>query len=69
MDMIPVVSSNINAIGYDDNSSTLRISFNDGSQYDYYSVTRDVFEAFRDSDSKGKFLHQNIKGKYPYARL
>ena len=67
MEMINVDSSNINAIGYED--GTLRIRFNDGSEYDYYGVPQNVFEDFLKSDSKGKFLHQNIKGQFQYAKL
>lgn len=67
MEMISVDSSNISAIGYED--GTLRVRFNDGSEYDYYGVPENVFQDFLQSNSKGKFLHQNIKGQYQYAKL
>jgi hypothetical protein len=65
--MINVDSSNISAIGYED--GTLRVRFTDGSEYDYYGVLQNVFQDFLQSDSKGTFLHQNIKGRYQYAKL
>ena len=67
MEMIPVSSSNISAIGYE--NGTLRVRFNDGSEYDYYGVPENIYNDFLDSASKGSFLHQNLKGKYQYAKL
>ena len=60
MEMIPVSSSNIGAIGYDDNQSLLVIEFLNGSAYEYYSVPSYVFDEFLNSGSKGQYANQNI---------
>lgn len=69
MEMINVSSSNVNAIGYDSGTSTLRVRFNDGSEYDYYNVPENIYNDFLSAGSPGTFLHQVIKGQFSYAKL
>lgn len=38
------------------------------SVYSYYEVPRKVFNAFLDSDSKGSFFVNNIKGTYKFRK-
>lgn len=66
MEMFPVESSNIQAIGHE--GTTLRIEFINGSVYDYESVPHQVYEEMLDAPSAGKFLHQRIKGIYSYKK-
>lgn len=63
-----ISSSNIEAVGYDADGETLRIWFLNGSIYDYSGVSSVEFEALRDAPSVGSYLHQNIKGQYPYEK-
>jgi hypothetical protein len=68
--MIPVLSSNVAAIGYDAGSSTLLVRFHDGARvYSYRGVPAAVYRAFLDSSSKGQFLARFIKGHYSYERV
>ena len=69
MEMISVDSSNIERIGHDEDSDTLQIEFKNGGTYQYFDVHRDVYEAMLGSESKGKFLHANIKGVYRYSKV
>ena len=69
MEMHSVQSSNINAIGYDEGSETLQIEFINGGMYQYFDVPQHVFDGIMNADSKGKFLHSNIKGAYRYSRV
>lgn len=69
MNLIKVDSSNIDKIGYDINSSILRIEFLDGSIYEYNDVPKDVFESFMKAESKGSFGHKNIYRKYKQRKL
>lgn len=64
-----VSSSNIEAVGYDGDSQILRIWFLNGSTYDYSGVGSMEYEALRDAPSVGSYLHQNIKGQYPYEKV
>jgi len=61
-------SSNIEAIGYDHDSSTLQVEFKKGGMYHYFDVPDHVFEAFKNADSQGKYLANSIKGAFRYSR-
>lgn len=64
-----VSSSNINSIGYDKETSTLEVEFNNGSAYKYFDVPVSLFEGLRDADSVGGFLAANIKGSYRFSKV
>lgn len=71
---IAVTSSNIDAIAFDEENSDLYISFlnkktGSSTLYKYANVTQEVFEELRDADSKGKFIHSRIKGRYEYNKV
>lgn len=70
--MTPVVSSNIAAVGYNCPSSTLRIQFSSGTQYDYQNVSNDLFQALLTAESIGSFFSKNIKSNptaYPFSKV
>lgn len=64
-----VSSSNVEAIGYHEESETLRVWFLNGTTYDYSGVGMMEFEALRDAPSVGSYLARNIKGSYPYEKV
>lgn len=64
--LVPVKSSNIAAVGYHDGK--LHVQFKGGGKvYVYAGVPADVHMAMMASDSVGRFLAANIKGKYDHA--
>lgn len=69
MDRIQVVSSDIASIGYDEDAQTLLVEFIKTGDYVYHGVPREIFDAFLEADSKGKFLAQNIKGQFDFSKL
>lgn len=69
MEMTSVESSNIEAVGYDEDSSTLQLEFKNGGTYQYFDVPVRVFEELRDAASVGKYLAANIKGVYRYSKV
>lgn len=69
MDRTAVTSSNVASIGYDEDSSTLEIEFNNGTIYQYFDVPNNIFEGLRNSSSIGGYLAANIKGVYRYSRV
>jgi hypothetical protein len=70
MQMIPVLSSNIEAIGYDAGNSDLYVKFHRSARtYVYRGVPIAVWQAFLASRSKGQFLAWMIKGRYRYGRV
>ena len=69
MEMIPVSSSNLAAMGYDYDTSTLRIEFIKSGAYIYQGVPAHVYEGLLTASSKGQYFDQVIKkGGYPYSR-
>lgn len=69
IDMIQVSSSNVESIGYDENSQILRVRFLTGATYDYINVPEFEFEQLKVAASVGSYLHRNIKNVYPYQRI
>lgn len=67
MNMIPVVSSNISAIGYE--GTTLYVLFNSGSTYAYLNVPKNAYDALMSASSHGSYLAAHIKGVYPYRKI
>jgi hypothetical protein len=69
MERTPVTSSNISAIGYDEDSQILEVEFTNGAVYHYSPVPAGEYEGFMGADSKGRYLHSNIKNRYPFVKL
>jgi hypothetical protein len=70
IEMIPTVgSSNVDSIGYDEATQTLRVMFIKGGFYEYRNVPPMEFEQLKNAPSVGAYLSHNIKGNYPYARI
>ena len=67
MEMIAVSSSNIESIGYED--ETLQVQFLNGSIYQYFDVPEHIFSGLCDADSVGIYLAANVKGIYRYSRV
>ena len=70
MERIPVISSDIASIGYDDASSKLEIEFHsDNSIYQYYGVPKIEYDELMSASSHGKYFHKNIKNRYRYEKI
>ena len=61
-----VKSSNIISIGHD--GTNLYVNYKSGT-YKYENVYKSVYESLLTSESKGRFMNENIKGKYTYTRV
>ena len=74
MEMTPVQSSNIEAIGYSEESHTLAVQFKGrkgaaGSLYEYANVPVGVWHDFLQAVSKGAFFASSVKGKYAATKI
>ena len=67
MERAKVESSNIKSIGFQDN--VLEVEFKSGGVYRYSNVGEEVFRAFMDAESKGKYFHQYIKSQFSTERI
>ena len=65
----PVSSSNISEIGYDESSRILQVLFNNGSLYQYFDLSPQIYAELLKASSIGQYLNSNIKGHYRYARI
>jgi hypothetical protein len=62
MDMTPVVSSNIAAVGYDQTQNNLHIQFKGkDTVYLYRGVPLELYEAMMSAESIGSFYARHIK--------
>ena len=43
MEMVPVVSSNVVAVGYSPKTRIMRVEFDTGRAYDYHKVSEDLY--------------------------
>jgi hypothetical protein len=70
MDYVRVDSSNVSELGYDAANVTLGVRFHSGSEYHYFGVPVEVFEALRNASSIGSYFDRVVrKGGYRYTRV
>ncbi len=67
MQMIPVSSSNIASIGYE--NRTLYVLFHNGGLYSYSGVPESIYNGLMSAPSHGHYLAVHIKGVYPYQKI
>lgn len=68
LEMIPVVSSTIKAIGYREETESIKarltVIFNSGGRYNYDGVPQDLWERLKDAESVGRFFAREIKSRF-----
>lgn len=69
MQRTQVTSSNIQSIGYDENTQTLEVEFKNGGTYQYFDVPKHEYDSLMSASSHGQYLAANIKGKYRYSKV
>lgn len=70
MELVPVSSSNLAAVGFDPDASILEILFKSGSLYRYFEVPSSVHAALMSASSRGSYFNAHIKeGPYRYERV
>ena len=70
MDYVPVSSSNIAAIAYDENGAVLGVRFTNGGEYRYRRVPASIYQGFLRAGSKGYYFDQFVrKVGYAYSRV
>jgi hypothetical protein len=66
---VAVKSSSVASAGYSAEGSTLELEYRNGSVYQYFAVPKSVFESLLGAESKGSFVSECIRGRYPYRRV
>lgn len=70
--LIQITSSNIKALGYNEELNVLRVMFKNGSSYIYENVEPHIWESLKMSPSKGKTLNESVvrqKDKYRFTKI
>ena len=66
----PGASGNVVAAAYDAESETLRIQFKGGNvMYDYHGVTPELYQAFGEAPSAGRFEANILRGSCPASKV
>ncbi|SCZ40646.1 MULTISPECIES: KTSC domain-containing protein [Pseudomonas] len=68
MERVSVSSSNVESVGYDEESETLEVEFKNGTLYQYFDVPKSIFIGLIGADSVGGYLAENVKGVFRYSR-
>jgi hypothetical protein len=70
MDRVPVVSSSVASVGYEEATSTLEVEFTNSSIYHYFDVPSRHFDALAGGAvSVGQYLNVEVKPHFRYERL
>ena len=69
VEMHPVISSQIKAVWYDEDTQRLTVEFHNWSQYAYLLVPQSVADWVLEADSVWKFFNANVKTKYSYEKI
>lgn len=67
--MIPVNSSQISYIGFDDENNKLYVTFKNNKTFEYSDVSYKVWKELKESTSIGSYFTKNIKTKYQYKEI
>jgi hypothetical protein len=72
MELVPIQSTNLRAIGYEPDTMLMQIQFSNGSLYSYQNVEPETYQALVTSPDPGKFFAEIIKPqryKYVFTRV
>ena len=69
MEMVPVSSSQISAIGYEQETLKAQVRFTNGSLYEYDDVPKSTIDAVMGADSVGKAFNLLMKYGFNYRRI
>lgn len=67
--MVPVESTSIQLVGYDEDAHELYVRFRRGRTYVYFDVPPSTYAALLEAPSKGRYLNFEIKPYHEYRRL
>jgi hypothetical protein len=61
MNYVSVRSSTLEAVAYDETSSTLGVRFRNGSEYEYSRVPESVYRGILSAPSAGRYFQTHVK--------
>jgi KTSC domain-containing protein len=67
--LVPVDSTSIELVGYDEEAHELYVQFRRGRTYVYLEVPPSAYAALLEAPSKGRYLNFEIKPYHEYRRV
>lgn len=67
--MIPVSSSKLKAVSYEESPMILHIEFYKDGTFEYYGVPETVYRGLLEADSLGIYFKRYIKDRYRYVKI
>lgn len=62
-------SSQVEEMDYNEQTNVLLVTYKPkGLQYKYHNIPQDVADGLFAAESVGKYLNQNVKGKFSYEK-
>lgn len=65
---VSLQSSALTAVKFSPESNVLEVEFRNGLIYEYFGVSRSLYEQLLTASSKGAFLGRFIRNCFPYRR-
>ena len=66
---VEIKSSNLKFASFDTTNKILKVTFNNGSIYEYYDIPWQIFTRFRMAESQGKYFNTEISKKYKFKKI
>ena len=69
MKLKAVDSSMLVAVGYDDDTSEMRVIYTTGDTYRYLNVPKSVYKELMKAESKGAYMKTHVIDVFPHRRV
>ncbi len=69
MNIKPVESATLAAIGYDETREVLQLEFRSHAVYRYFGVPGSVYETLVAASSKGRYFNEAIRGHFLHSQV
>jgi hypothetical protein len=69
IERVPVESSNLKSVGFDEKARVLEIEFHHGGLYRYHDVPQETHAALMKAESKGKYFQAHIRNKFRFEKI
>lgn len=66
---IPVVSTNLRSVGYNNVNEILEIEFTNGSVYQYFGVLQNIYVELMQAESHGKYFYAFVRDRFEYQQV
>jgi hypothetical protein len=67
--IMPVESSTLATVGYDESNALLQLEFRSRAVYHYFAVPAAAHAALLAATSKGSYFNRAIRGRYRFVRV